>query len=112
MRGKIIKALICLSALLVLSGEKVWAAYDASGFDDKASYDIYFYNGYGSSLVIKSIKILGFKEIAGKTFLVIKPYGFKLDDTQGYVFIDSVVAILPNQDFHIDVNQNMNLKFR
>ena len=87
-------------------------AIDSSvGFDQKTGYDIYFYNGYGSSSVIRGIKIMGFQEIGGKTFVIIRPYGFKLDETYGYVLLDSVTAILPNLEFRIETNQNVNIKY-
>ena len=112
MRRKIFKTIICLFVLWLISIGKVWAGYDTSVFDDKSSYDVYFYSGYGSSSVIKSVKILGIKEIGGKTFLLIKPYGFKLDDAPGYVSIESVTAILSNQQYRVDSNQDSNIRFR
>ena len=111
MDRKFLKTFICLTVLVLHSGSKVWAAYDSSSFDDKSSYDIYFYTGYGSSSVIKNVKILGIKEIAGKKFIFIKPYGFKLDEAPGYVAIDSLTAILSNQQYRLDINRDPNIRF-
>ena len=95
-------------ALLVATGIFI-AVIDASAveksiapFDRATSYDIYFYCDDDSKCVVKNVEIAGFQEIYGKTFIDVKPYGFKLKDTDGYILFDSVSAILPNQDFRVD----------
>lgn len=81
-----------------------------AGIDEKRAYDVYFYSGDNTSFV-KNVRILGIQDVAGKKFIVIRPYGFKLSDTEGLISLDSVAAILPNQDFRVEQNQNINVRY-
>ena len=74
-----------------------------STFDKDSTYDIYFEAGYDSEkFIIKGVEIVGFQEIGGKTFLVIKAGGFNLKEDNGFVLFDSVAAILPNWQFKVE----------
>ena len=79
-------------------------------FDKATSYDVYFYSGEENKCVIKDVEIAGFREIGGKSFLVIKAYGFKLKDVEGFILFDSVAAILPNHEFRVNSVQQINIQ--
>lgn len=70
-------------------------------FDDRYSYDIYFSTGYKLTSVLESVDIVGFEEIAGKTFLVVETSNFSLQDSNGYILFDSVTAIVPDRNFKV-----------
>ena len=73
-------------------------ATNALGIDTNMSYDIYFYTGENARSLIKNVRILRFQDISGRTFVVITSAEFKLKDSQGFVALDNVSAILPNQE--------------
>ena len=60
-------------------------------FDEGNRYDIYF--SYG---VVKGVNILGTKMVQGSTFLIIALSNLKNQDTQGYILLSAVTAILPS----------------
>jgi len=70
-------------------------------FDDKLSYNIYFKSGDDSMAVMERVEIVGFKELAGKVFLVVRSSMFTLQDTDGYILFDAITAILPDKNFNI-----------
>ncbi len=108
---KYILTIACLFLLFSYSWAKAQGNYDMSDFSDKGGYDIYFYNGYGNSSVIKKLKILGIKQIGDKTFVAVRAYDFKLNDTQGYIALDSITAILPNMEIRVETNQETQIRF-
>ena len=86
-------------------------AEDAYGFDDRFTYDIYLRTKDDLSSVVRKIAIEGFREIGAKTFLVIKSTGFRFKDAQGFVSLDSVVAILPTDELRIHEGQKIQTQF-
>lgn len=101
--------ILCFLFIFCGSQNMVCSAGDSpqqSFFKENISYDIYFtgYDGYNT--VVKNVEIIGFDEINGKTFLVVRPSGFKLKEVDGFVLFEAVVAIFPNQEFKIyNVNE-------
>ena len=74
-----------------------------SVFEKGTMYDIYFEAGYNNDkFIIKGVEIVGFQDIGGKNFLVIKAGGFNLKEDNGFVLFDSVAAILPNWQFRVE----------
>lgn len=110
---KIRRSLIntCLVIVLVvfvfsfLNLPLVHAKLNEYGFEDHMRYDIYFYNGEYSTAVIKNVDIEGFREIAGRTFLVIKSHEFKLKQTEGFILFESITAILPGGNFRVHTSR-------
>jgi hypothetical protein len=74
-------------------------------FDDKTYYDIYLYGN--RKAVISHVKIVKQIEIKQTTFLVIEPSDFNLDNSQGYVNLDTVSAILPSMKFRVEDTDNI-----
>ena len=108
---KIFLALVIAQAAIVVLLDGAQAAERSiDAFDKATSYDIYFYCDDDSKCVVKNVEIDGFQDIYGKTFLVIKPFGFKLKDTDGFILFDSVSAILPNQDFRVNSIQQIDFR--
>ena len=76
-------------------------------FNEKTYYDIYLYGE--SKTVIRHVKILRQAEINRKIFLVIEPSDFNLSDSQGYVNLDAVSAILPSMKFRVEGTEGFRL---
>ena len=70
-------------------------------FDKNSVYDLYVQTYQNPMAVINNVEILGFEEINGIQFIVIRSKDFKFQETQGYVRFDSVVAILGNGNFSV-----------
>lgn len=87
------------------------ATQDIRGlFDSRVRYIIYFSNGEDAVSVIRDVEIRGFTEIAGKTFLLIKSYGFNLKDVDGFILFDAVMAILPDREFKVETEKRIYAK--
>ena len=74
-------------------------------FDRRVTYDIYFGNSEDYTTVIRDVEIMRVEEIAGRSFLVIKSHGFRLQDVDGFILLDAVTAILPNSEFNVQTMQ-------
>ncbi|OGX21074.1 MAG: hypothetical protein A2Y04_04880 [Omnitrophica WOR_2 bacterium GWC2_45_7] len=81
------------------------AAEKFSLFDRRVTYDIYFGNSEDYTTVIRDVEIMRVEEIAGRSFLVIKSHGFRLQDVDGFILLDAVTAILPNSEFNVQTMQ-------
>ena len=65
------------------------------GLDPNGSYDIYI--GGGQSLsVIKNVKVVGLRDIKGRTFLVIQTDTFNSITSEGLITFDFIRAIVPS----------------
>lgn len=95
-----IRVVMALIALLSL-GQPLFAAQNYYGFDEKIEYDIYFYSGESFTSVLENVTILGFQQIGGKDFLIVRSKGFKLSEEAGYILFDSIIAILPDRNFKV-----------
>jgi hypothetical protein len=84
--------------LPVLSVE---AGLNQFGFDDTLHYDIYYASPYSDTSIVRDVTIKDVKEIGGKAFLVVRAYGFKLNEEDGFILLDSVIAILPQGNFTV-----------
>ena len=91
--------------LFFLTKSAAGAAYNY--FNDRLSYDVYFYNGDTNVSVIKDVNIVRIDDVAGKTFLVIKAAEFSLKDAEGFISYDDVIAVLPNQNYKIQTQQKI-----
>jgi hypothetical protein len=100
-----------LFALVLLTGPSVFAQSQVGKlFDDSISYDVYFLSGDNITNVVRSVEIIRFEEIAGKSFLVVRAAGFNLKNEDGFILFDSISAILP--DRKIKVEQTKGIKYR
>ncbi len=82
-------------------GKNINAASNIIGVDTNANYDIYFSTGENGRSVLKNLKILRLQDIAGKTFLVVRSADFKLKEADGFIALNGISAILPNQEFRV-----------
>ena len=99
--------------MILSAGPSIFAAEYSKGalpFDKATSYDVYFNSGDENKCLIKDVEIAGFQDIGGRTFLVIKAYGFRLKEIEGYILLDSIVAILPNHEFRVNSALQINIK--
>lgn len=92
-------------AILVSAPEITEASQKFSLFDRRATYDIYFGNSEDYTTVIRDVEIIRIEEIAGRSFMVIKSHGFRLQDVEGFILLDAVTAILPNSEFNVQTTQ-------
>ena len=83
----------------------------SADFDDRKNYDIYFDTGEGGSPVIKHVQIVGYKEISGKVFLVIRSGGFNSKDYEGYILFDAITAILPEKNFSMEPSKEKRINY-
>ncbi len=74
-------------------------------FNENDRYDIYF--NYD---LIKSVKIIGTREINGVTFLVVTNSNLKSKGTEGFIDFESIKAILPTG--YINASQSSNFHFK
>lgn len=74
-------------------------------FKDKTSYDIYLEGSEERLNVIKEVYILRVEEIYGKTFLVVRPAGFTLDPSEGFILFDSIRAVLPHHKMRVQISE-------
>ena len=103
---------VIFSVLILGFIPKVSADDTVVGFDSRVSYDIFFQGGkHQSNSVISNVEIVGFDTLGGKTFIIIKPNGFRLKDARGYVLLDSVSAILPNEEFSIKDSKDVKSRY-
>ena len=70
-------------------------------FDKQTSYDIYLQSDYSTMNVITDVNILRLQEIGGRTFLVVRPSEFILNNTDAFILFEAVKAILPNQKIKV-----------
>lgn len=114
MARKIFFAVVLLAVLFGLAAFPRRAAFAQNNasklFDDSISYDVYFLSGESTTNVVRSVEILRFEEIAGKSFLVIRSAGFNLKNEEGFILFESISAILP--DRKIRVEQTKGIKYR
>ena len=109
------RRLIILLSLLTMNFVSIPSSFTAGEgwvFDDKMTYDIYLYSyppEQGS--VIKDVRILRFEHIGNTTFLVIKSSGFRLKDSSGFVRLDAVAAILPNNESFLQDGQKIETRY-
>jgi len=88
--------------LSVLSVPAVRAAQDLDViFNKQTSYDIYLQSDENTLSVITQVNIIRLQEIGERIFLVVRPAEFTLNNTDGFVLLDAVQAILPNQKLKI-----------
>ena len=81
-------------------------ALDKTMFDPNIGYKIFF-NGYeGQVNVIENVEIVGFTQIGGKDFLMIRSSGFTLDNEQGYILFDAITAIIPDRNIKVNRIKN------
>lgn len=73
-----------------------------TAFERDTIYDIYFEAGHNDKFIIRGVEIVGFQDIGGKNFLVIKAGGFNLKQDEGFILFDSVSAVLPNWQFKVE----------
>ena len=85
----------------LLSTAPAYAGSNQYGFDDNLRYDIYFAGRDSDVSVIRNVVIQEVRDIGGKKFYIIRPQGFKLDETLGFVALDAVLAILPQNSFTV-----------
>lgn len=75
---------------------------DKSMFDPNIGYKIFF-NGYdGQVNLIENVEIVGFTQIGGKDFLMIKSAGFSLSNEKGYILFDAITAIIPDRNIKVN----------
>ena len=106
---KIIGLRIFFSTLLILWGLslKPYAAAQSNAqsnafvFNSKYGYDVYFKINEQETAVLNNIELIRFEQLGDKTFLVVKSNGFNFKDAEGFVSLDSITVILPNDSFHI-----------
>ncbi len=101
----ILAFLICLGFAVQAEARSL-----SNTFDDRLTYDIYFYSGENHTSVLEDIDIEGMREIGGKEFLVLNSKGFKLTEEAGYILFDAVIAILPSR--HFKVRKTDSIQFR
>ncbi|MBP9853643.1 MAG: hypothetical protein KBD53_02110 [Candidatus Omnitrophica bacterium] len=104
------KEISFLILLLSLGVSQPSLAQDFKRFDEKRGYDIYFRSGENHMSVVEDVSILGFQQIAEKEFLIVKSKGFKLSDDAGYILFDSIIAILPENDFRIRKSDSIQVR--
>lgn len=106
---KIARVLFFIIVIMNIN-QLVSAEKDYYGFDQKLEYDVYFYSGENNTSVLENITILGFQQIGGKEFLVVKSRGFKLSEESGYILFDTIIAILPERNFKVGKADSIQLK--
>jgi len=60
--------------------------------------------------VVRSVEIVRFEEIAGKSFLVVRASGFNLKNEEGYILFDSISAILPGRKIRTDQTKGIKIR--
>lgn len=80
------------------------------GFDERVQYDIYFRTSGEEISVINDVEIERMQEIGGRSFLVVKSKGFKLQEAEGFILFDEIIAILPEGNFRINPAQRIRIK--
>jgi hypothetical protein len=83
-------------------------ASSLGNIDKNESYDVYYGNGLRSeSLVVRRVKIIRIDKINNLEFLVfINDSGFNARGKEGYIFFNSISAIVPSSTFTINGNEN------
>jgi hypothetical protein len=100
MKKSVIQYLL-LALVIFLPVLSAQAGVNQFGFDESLHYDIYYAGPYSDTSIVRDVTIKDVKEIGGKTFLVVRAYGFKLNEEDGFILLDSVVAILPQGNFTV-----------
>jgi hypothetical protein len=96
---KIFIRLRTLCAFVIICGtmtSPVIADENILGLEDHINYDIHI-GGYhfGASQVVQNVEIIGLRDIAGLTFLVIQSDRFLGKRSQGLILFQNIQAILP-----------------
>jgi hypothetical protein len=94
-----------ISGCCYLAGETAQISEGITPFEKGIVYDIYLQYSDQETSVVEDTEIIRFDEVQGKIFIVVKSHGFKLQDDEGFLLWDAVVAILPDNDFRV---QNVN----
>ncbi len=95
------KALLVISFVSFMMLPHLSGAEEVLGFNDNLRYNIYFAGEDSEIAVITNAKIEGVRTLGVKTFLVITSTGLKFNEGDGFILLDSVVAILPEGNFNV-----------
>ena len=88
------------AAVWILAAAWPAAAGDL-GFDDKIGYDIYYYSGGDNVSLIKNVEILRVQSVHNIDFLVVQGAGFKVENEEGFILLNTVRAILPHSFYRV-----------
>jgi len=107
------KYFLAILVLLIVGMQSslAMAEKDEYGFDNHTYYDIFIQSGDGNVSIIKNVEIEGFKEVLGRTFLIVRSSSsFKIKDEDGFILFDAIVAILPDRNFRVEKSSGRRLK--
>ncbi len=102
---KIKLCILTLFIAVILPLQNGWTQSDSLIFDDKTYYDIYLV-GEGQT-IIRGVKILKQIEVGQKTFIVIEPSDFNLNESRGFINFDNVSAILPAHKYRVESGKSL-----
>jgi hypothetical protein len=80
------------------------------GVNPAIGYDIYVGGEEKEAVVIRDVDLLRIAEIANTSFLVIERHGFNLKQHEGFIRLDKVLAILPNNKIDVDKINHIEIK--
>jgi hypothetical protein len=98
----IIVLLSCLADVVSLG----IAQEEQEGFNNAIEYDVYFQADDKGFSVIRNVRIKGFIDIKGITFVVVEAGAFKIKNREGFIRFDSVRAVVPRDTFQVDEDRD------
>lgn len=110
MQGVRISFLCFLFLVLSLTSQALAGDIPSALLNSKSAYDLYISSGDSELTIIQDVEIVGYDQIGGIDFLVIRNYGFSLKDQPGYIRVSSVVAILPEHKLRTFPSPNKKIK--
>ena len=80
---------------ILAMAKPLFAALNAIGLDDVNHFDVYISGYSGSSFLLKSVDIIGIREVQGRRFMVVRTDSFNAKSSEGLIAFESILAILP-----------------